>query len=223
MFGFVQKLFDNNDKEVKRIEKEIVAATNSLESKMQALDSLPEAYAALKKRHLEGGETLEKLMPEAFALTRESMVRNMGQRHYDVQLIGGSALHYGKIAEMRTGEGKTFVATLALALNALTGKGTHLVTTNDYLAQTGAEWMGPIFRGLGLKAAYIKHDLNGDARRAAYGSDITYITNSELGFDYLRDNMAFRPEQLVLRKIRPCTLPLLTRLTRFLLTKPERL
>lgn len=203
MFGFVQKLFDNNDKEVKRIEKEIVSATNSLEPKMKQLASLPEAYAALKKRHLEGGETLEKLMPEAFALTRESMVRNMGQRHYDVQLIGGSALHYGKIAEMRTGEGKTFVATLALALNALTGKGTHLVTTNDYLAQTGAEWMGPIFRGLGLKAAYIKHDMNGDARRAAYGSDITYITNSELGFDYLRDNMAFRPEQLVLRKDTP--------------------
>ncbi len=203
MFGFVQKLFDNNDKEVKRIEKEIVAATNSLEPKMKALESLPEAYAALKKRHLEGGETLEKLMPEAFALTRESMVRNMGQRHYDVQLIGGSALHYGKIAEMRTGEGKTFVATLAMALNALTGKGTHLVTTNDYLAQTGAEWMGPIFRGLGLKVAYIKHDMNGDARRAAYLSDITYITNSELGFDYLRDNMAFRPEQLVLRKDTP--------------------
>jgi preprotein translocase subunit SecA len=203
MFGFVQKLFDNNDKEVKRIEKEIVAATNALEPKMKEIPDLAEAYAQLKKRHLEGGESLEKLMPEAFALTRESMVRNMGLRHYDVQLIGGSALHYGKIAEMRTGEGKTFVATLALALNALTGKGTHLVTTNDYLAQTGAEWMGPIYRGLGLKAAYIKHDMNGDARRAAYGSDITYITNSELGFDYLRDNMAFRPEQLVLRKDTP--------------------
>jgi preprotein translocase subunit SecA len=203
MFGFVQKLFDNNDKEVKRIEREIVAATNALEPKMKEIPDLAEAYAQLKKRHLEGGETLEKLMPEAFALTRESMVRNMGLRHYDVQLIGGAALHYGKIAEMRTGEGKTFVATLALALNALTGKGTHLVTTNDYLAQTGAEWMGPIYRGLGLKAAYIKHDMNGDARRAAYGSDITYITNSELGFDYLRDNMAFRPEQLVLRKDTP--------------------
>jgi preprotein translocase subunit SecA len=203
MFGFVQKLFDNNDKEVRRIEKEIVAATNSLEPKMKDIPDLAEAYAQLKKRHLEGGETLEKLMPEAFALTRESMVRNMGLRHYDVQLIGGSALHYGKIAEMRTGEGKTFVATLALALNALTGKGTHLVTTNDYLAQTGAEWMGPIYRGLGLKAAYITHSMNGDARRAAYGSDITYITNSELGFDYLRDNMAFRPEQLVLRKDTP--------------------
>jgi preprotein translocase subunit SecA len=203
MFGFVQKLFDNNDKEVKRIEREIVAATNALEPKMKEIPNLAEAYAELKKRHLEGGETLEKLMPEAFALTRESMVRNMGLRHYDVQLIGGAALHYGKIAEMRTGEGKTFVATLALALNALTGKGTHLVTTNDYLAQTGAEWMGPIYRGLGLKAAYIKHDMNGDARRAAYGSDITYITNSELGFDYLRDNMAFRPEQLVLRKDTP--------------------
>jgi preprotein translocase subunit SecA len=203
MFGFVQKLFDNNDKEVRRIEKEIVAATNSLEPKMKDIPDLAQAYAELKKRHLEGGETLEDLMPEAFALTRESMVRNMGLRHYDVQLIGGAALHYGKIAEMRTGEGKTFVATLALALNALTGKGTHLVTTNDYLAQTGAEWMGPIFRGLGLKAAYITHSMNGDTRRAAYGSDITYITNSELGFDYLRDNMAFRPEQLVLRKDTP--------------------
>jgi preprotein translocase subunit SecA len=203
MFGFVQKLFDNNDKEVKRIEKEIVAATNVLEPRMKDLPNLAEAYAALRKRHLEGGETLEKLMPEVFALARESMVRNMGQRYYDVQLVGGSALHYGKIAEMRTGEGKTFVATLALALNALPGKGTHLVTTNDYLAQTGAEWMGPIYRGLGLSVAYIKHDMNGDARRAAYGSDITYITNSELGFDYLRDNMAFRPDQLVLRKDTP--------------------
>jgi preprotein translocase subunit SecA len=203
MFGFVQKLFDNNDKEVRRIEKEIVAATNSLEPRMKDLPNLAEAYAALRKRHLEGGETLEKLMPEVFALARESMVRNMGQRYYDVQLIGGSALHYGKIAEMRTGEGKTFVATLALALNALPGKGTHLVTTNDYLAQTGAEWMGPIYRGLGLSVAYITHSMNGDARRAAYGSDITYITNSELGFDYLRDNMAFRPDQLVLRKDTP--------------------
>jgi preprotein translocase subunit SecA len=203
MFGFVQKLFDNNDKEVRRIEKEIVAATNVLEPRMKDLPNLAEAYAALRKRHLEGGETLEKLMPEVFALARESMVRNMGQRYYDVQLIGGSALHYGKIAEMRTGEGKTFVATLALALNALPGKGTHLVTTNDYLAQTGAEWMGPIYRGLGLTVAYITHSMNGDARRAAYGSDITYITNSELGFDYLRDNMAFRPDQLVLRKDTP--------------------
>ncbi|MGL4608200.1 MAG: preprotein translocase subunit SecA [Trueperaceae bacterium] len=203
MLGFIQKLFDNNEKEVRRIEKEIVAATNSLEPRMREISNLPEAYADLKKRHLEGGETLEKLMPEAFALARESMVRNMGLRYYDVQLVGGAALHYGKIAEMRTGEGKTFVATLALTLNALTGKGTHLVTTNDYLAQTGAEWMGPIYRGLGLTAAHITHSMNGDARRAAYTSDITYITNSELGFDYLRDNMAFRPEQLVLRKDTP--------------------
>ena len=203
MFGFIQKMFDNNDKEVKRLEREVINATNSLESKMKDIPNLAEAYAELRKRHLEGGESLEKLMPEVFALTRESMVRNMGLRHYDVQLVGGAALHYGKIAEMRTGEGKTFVATLALALNALSAKGTHLVTTNDYLAQTGAEWMGPIFRGLGLSVAYIKHDMNGDQRRQAYGSDITYITNSELGFDYLRDNMAFRPDQLVLRKETP--------------------
>jgi preprotein translocase subunit SecA len=203
MFGFVNKLFDSNDKEVRKLEREVVAATNALEPKMKEIPDLAAHYAGLKKRHLEGGESLADLMPEVFALTRESMVRNMGMRHYDVQLIGASALHYGRIAEMKTGEGKTFVATLALALNALAGKGTHLVTTNEYLAQTGAEWMGPIYRGLGLSAAYIKHDHSPDERRAAYLADITYITNSELGFDYLRDNMAFRPEGLVLRKDTP--------------------
>jgi preprotein translocase subunit SecA len=203
MLGFLNKIFDTNDREVKRIERDIVAATNELEPEMQALPDLALHYAELKRRHLEGGELLDDLMPEVFALTRESMVRNMGMRHYDVQLIGGASLHYGRIAEMKTGEGKTFVATLALALNALTGKGTHLVTTNEYLAQTGAEWMGPIFRGLGLSVAYIKHDHTPEERRAAYLCDITYITNSELGFDYLRDNMAFRPEQLVLRKDTP--------------------
>src|SRR5690606_35426800 len=132
-----------------------------------------------------------------------SATRSPGLRPYDVQLIGGAALHYGRIAEMKTGEGKTLVATLALVLNALTGKGTHLVTTNDYLAATGAEWMGPVYRGLGLEVAVIKHDTDAAARRAAYRSDITYITNSELGFDYLRDNMAFRPDQLVLREDTP--------------------
>jgi preprotein translocase subunit SecA len=203
MIGFLNKLFDTNDREVKRIERDIVSAANALEPTMQALPDLAAHYAELKRRHLEGGESLDDLMPEVFALTRESMVRNMGMRHYDVQLVGGAALHYGRIAEMKTGEGKTFVATLALALNALTGKGTHLVTTNEYLAQTGAEWMGPIYRGLGLSVAYIKHDHTPEERRAAYLCDITYITNSELGFDYLRDNMAFRPEQLVLRKDTP--------------------
>ena len=203
MFGFVNRLFDNNDREVRKLERGVVEAVNSLEPEMQKLDNLAEAYAQLRRRHLEGDESLEDLMPEAFALTRESMVRNMGMRHYDVQMVGASALHYGRIAEMRTGEGKTFVATLALVLNTLPDKGTHLVTTNEYLAQTGAEWMGPIYRGLGLNADHIAHGHSADMRRKAYGADITYITNSELGFDYLRDNMAFRPEQLVLRKETP--------------------
>ena len=203
MFGFVNKLFDSNDREVKKLERGVIGAVNALEEEMQALESLPAKYDEYRKRHLEDGEDLEDLMPEVFALTRESMRRNMGMRHYDVQMVGAAALHYGRIAEMRTGEGKTFVATLALALNSLPGKGTHLVTTNEYLAQTGAEWMGPIYRGLGLTVDFIKHGHTPDQRRAAYGSDITYITNSELGFDYLRDNMAFRPEQLVLRKETP--------------------
>ncbi len=203
MFGFVQKLFDNNEREVKKLQAEVVSRVNDLEPHMQGLDDLAAAYQDLRRRHLEGGENLDALMPEAFALTRESARRFLGLRHYDVQLIGGAALHRGHIAEMKTGEGKTLVATLALVLNALTGKGTHLVTTNDYLARTGAEWMGPVYRGLGLNVAVIQHDMDGPARRAAYRSDITYITNSELGFDYLRDNMAFRPDQLVLREDTP--------------------
>jgi preprotein translocase subunit SecA len=200
MLGFIQKLFDQNDREVKRLENEVVQRTNDLEDAMAALPDLAVAFADLRRRHLEDGETLDDLMPEAFALVRESGKRHLGLRHYDVQLVGGAALHYGKIAEMKTGEGKTLVATLALALNALTGKGTHLVTTNDYLARTGAEWMGPIYRGLGLRVGVIEHSADNAARRAAYRNDITYITNSELGFDYLRDNMAFRPDQLVLRE-----------------------
>lgn len=202
MLGFLNKIFDNNDKEVKKLEREVVQAVHELEPKMSKLENLADYYQSLRDRYKDG-ETLEELMPEAFALTRESMVRHMGMRHYDVQLIGGAALHYGRIAEMKTGEGKTFVATLALALNAIPGKGTHLVTTNDYLAKTGAEWMGPIYRGLGLSVATIQHDSSPEDRQKAYMADITYITNSELGFDYLRDNMAFRPDQLVMRKENP--------------------
>ena len=148
MIGLFQKMFDNNEREVKRLEREVVAAVNALEEQMEALPDLVAAFQGLKERH-QAGESLEGLMPESFALTRESAKRHLGMRHYDVQLIGGAALHYGRIAEMKTGEGKTLVATLALVLNAITGKGTHLVTTNDYLARTGAEWMGPVYRGLG--------------------------------------------------------------------------
>ncbi len=203
MLGFVQKLFDNNDREVKRLHQEAVVTANALEAEMEGVENLAEAYAVLRRRHLEGGESLDALLPEAFALTRESAKRFLGLRHYDVQLIGGATLHNGRMAEMKTGEGKTLVATLALALNALSGKGTHLVTTNDYLARTGAEWMGPVYRGLGLEVGVIQHDTDGPARREYYRNDITYITNSELGFDYLRDNMAFRPDQLVLREDTP--------------------
>ena len=203
MLGFINQLFDNNKRDVRRLENDVVAAVRALEPKVKELPDLKAAYAELKTRHLEGGETLDALLPEAFALTRESAVRNLGMRPYDVQLIGGAALHQGKISEMKTGEGKTLVATLALALNALTSKGTHLVTTNDYLAETGAEWMGPVYRGLGLTVGVIKHGSDASARREAYRNDVTYITNSELGFDYLRDNMAFRPEQLVLREQTP--------------------
>ena len=203
MLGFINQLFDNNKRDVRRLENDVVAAVRALEPKVKELPDLKAAYAELKTRHLEGGETLDALLPETFALTRESAVRNLGMRPYDVQLIGGAALHQGKISEMKTGEGKTLVATLALALNALTNKGTHLVTTNDYLAETGAEWMGPVYRGLGLTVGVIKHGSDASARREAYRNDVTYITNSELGFDYLRDNMAFRPEQLVLREQTP--------------------
>ena len=203
MLGILQKLFDQNDREVGRLESAVVRRTNELEPWAQEQTSLAEAFMTLRQRHLEGGEALDALMPEAFALTRASAMRHLGLRHYDVQLIGGAALHHGKIAEMKTGEGKTLVATLALVLNAIPNKGTHLVTTNDYLARTGAEWMGPIYRGLGLEVAVIEHGHDAAARRAAYRADITYITNSELGFDYLRDNMSFRPDQLVLREATP--------------------
>ena len=203
MLGFIQKLFDQNDREVRRIETEAVSPVNAFEAEFEKLPDLQQAFAELRRRHLEGGESLEALLPECFALTREASKRFLGLRHYDVQLVGGAALHYGNIAEMKTGEGKTLVAPLALALNAITGKGAHLVTTNDYLARTGAEWMGPIYRGLGLRVAVVEHGMDGPARRDAYRADITYLTNSELGFDYLRDNMAFRPDQLVLREDTP--------------------
>ncbi|MEJ2292968.1 MAG: preprotein translocase subunit SecA [Deinococcales bacterium] len=203
MLGFVQKLFDNNDREVRKLENDVIGRVNDLEPEVQKIDDLAAAFAALKRRHLEGEESLETLLPEAFALTRESAVRFLGLRHYDVQLIGGAALHYGRIAEMKTGEGKTLVATLALALNALSGQGSHLVTPNDYLARTGAEWMGPVYRGLGITVGVIEHDSLPEDRREAYRRDITYVTNSELGFDYLRDNMAFRTDQLVLREDNP--------------------
>jgi preprotein translocase subunit SecA len=180
-----------NERELKRLGARLVEI-NALEPEMQ---KLPDAEFPLRTRQLKerlaGGATLDEILPEAFALCREAGRRTLNMRHFDVQLIGGMVLHEGKIAEMKTGEGKTLVATLPCYLNALEGKGVHLVTVNDYLAKRDAAWMGPIYRLLGLSVGVIVHDLSDDERRAAYGCDLTYGTNNEFGFDYLRDNMKF--------------------------------
>src|SRR6185295_1289011 len=142
------------------------------------------------------GETLEDLLPEAFAVVREAAKRTLKQRHYDVQLVGGMVLHYGNIAEMKTGEGKTLVATLPVYLNALAGEGVHVVTVNDYLAKRDSEWMGQIYEFLGLTVGCIVHGLTDEERKEAYGADVTYGTNNEFGFDYLRDNMKYSIETM---------------------------
>ncbi len=181
----------NHDREIKRL-RPIVAQVNDFEDRISSLtDAELKAKTAEFKRRIERGETLDDLMPEAFAVCRETGKRAVGMRHYDVQLIGGKVLHDGKIAEMKTGEGKTLVATLAVYLNALAGKGVHVVTVNDYLARRDAEWMGKIYHFLGMTVGVIVHDLSDQERRDAYAADITYGTNNEFGFDYLRDNMKF--------------------------------
>jgi len=188
-----------NARALKKYEK-VVARINALEPEMEKLsDAKLKARTEEFKGRLKKGETLGSLLPEAFAVVREAAKRTIGQRHYDVQLIGGMILHDGKITEMKTGEGKTLVATLPVYLNALTGKGVHIVTVNDYLAARDAEWMGKIHRFLGLSVGCIINELDDDARREAYACDITYGTNHEFGFDYLRDNMKFRLESLVQR------------------------
>ena len=187
-----RKIFGSaNDRFVKKLYK-IVNQINALEPNFIKLSD-EELKAKTDEYHnrLKNGETLDDILPEAFATVREASKRVMGQRHYDVQLIGGIVLHKGMIAEMKTGEGKTLVATLAAYLNALEGKGVHVVTVNDYLAKRDAEWMGKIYRFLGLTVDYIIHGKNDNERRMAYNSDIVYATNNELGFDYLRDNMKF--------------------------------
>ncbi|MFO7785525.1 MAG: preprotein translocase subunit SecA [Thermodesulfobacteriota bacterium] len=188
-----------NDRELKRLEPH-VKVINELEPGFQALsDAELRAKTDEFRGRLEQGETLDDLLPEAFAAVREASVRALGMRHFDVQLIGGMVLHQGKIAEMKTGEGKTLAATLPLYLNALTGKGAHLVTVNDYLARRDAEWMGVIYNFLGLSVGVILHGMDDAERKAAYGCDITYGTNNEFGFDYLRDNMKFESSDLVQR------------------------
>src|SRR4051794_12625604 len=180
-----------NDRELKKL-RPLVAQINALEPSVQPLsdDALRGKTAEFKQR-LANGETLDDLLPEAFAVVREAGRRTLNMRHFDVQLIGGAVLHQGKIAEMKTGEGKTLVATLPAYLNALEGKGVHVVTVNDYLARRDSEWMGRIYRFLGMSVGVIQHDLRDDERQVAYNADITYGTNNEFGFDYLRDNMKF--------------------------------
>ncbi len=178
----------------------VVAAANQFEAGLQALDDAAlQARTADFRKRLAAGTTLDALIPEAFAVVREAARRTLGLRHFDMQLVGGLALHEGKIAEMRTGEGKTLVATLPAYLNALPGRGVHIVTVNEYLAQRDADWMGPVYRFLGLEVAVIRNGQTGAEKRAAYAADITYGTNNEFGFDYLRDNLAFRREDQVQR------------------------
>ena len=202
MFGFLKKLFgDDNENEIRRME-EYVERINALEPTMQKLSDASLAAKTLEfRQRIDNGETLELILPEAFAVVREASVRTTGMRHFDVQLLGGITLHEGKIAEMKTGEGKTLVATLPVYLNALEGKGVHLVTVNDYLARRDSEWMGQIYRFLGLSVGLIAHGLDFSERRAAYAADITYGTNNEFGFDYLRDNMVIYSEQMVQRPL----------------------
>jgi len=198
--GLAKAIFgSSNDRYVKSL-RPIVAKINALEPQMEALDdeALKNQTGILKGR-LDAGETLDDILPEAFATVREAAKRVLGQRHYDVQLIGGIVLHRGEIAEMRTGEGKTLVATLATYLNALNGKGVHVVTVNDYLATRDAEWMGQVYRFLGLTVGVIVPNLSDQQRRDAYAADITYGTNNEFGFDYLRDNMKYDRAMMVQR------------------------
>jgi preprotein translocase subunit SecA len=188
-----------NERLLKQLHKDI-ERINALESDTQQLsdDQLKDKTAEFKQRHADGA-SLDELLPEAFAVVREASVRTLGLRHFDEQLIGGMVLHHGKIAEMKTGEGKTLVATLAVYLNALTGKGAHVVTVNDYLARRDADWMGPIYHALDMSVGVSVPGMTPAAKRAAYACDVTYGTNNEFGFDYLRDNMAFSQEQKVQR------------------------
>lgn len=190
-----------NDRLVKSYDK-TVSLINDLEPKYHAMtdDQLRQQTQELRAR-LQAGEKEKNILPDAFALVREASVRTIGLRHFNVQMIGGMVLTGGQIAEMKTGEGKTLVATLALFLKALHGRGAHLITVNDYLASRDANWMGQVYRFLGLTIGIIQHDMTDDERRAAYACDITYVTNSELGFDYLRDNMKFSKAQQVLRPL----------------------
>src|SRR5271167_2201771 len=199
--ALARKFFGSaNDRRIKGYQSR-VDAINALEPELLELsDEALKGRTAEFRQQLTEGKTLDDILVPAFATVREAAKRTLGQRHFDVQLIGGLVLHEGDIAEMKTGEGKTLVATLAVYLNALAGKGVHVVTVNDYLARRDAEWMGQIYNFLGMSVGVIMHGLTDEERRAAYGADITYGTNNEFGFDYLRDNMKFRLEDMVQRE-----------------------
>ena len=200
--GFLDKLLGTSSESKLKKLKPKVAAINALEPEMKKLSDEQLRHKTVEFRErLKNGETLDDLLVEAFAVVREAGVRTVGMRHFDVQLLGGMVLHQGRIAEMKTGEGKTLVATLPAYLNALEGEGVHIVTVNDYLAKRDAQWMGKIYRFLGLSVGCIIHDLDSDERREAYNSDITYGTNNEFGFDYLRDNMCVYKENMVQRSL----------------------
>ena len=198
--NLLAKIFGTeNDRFLKRI-LPTVDLVNSFEPEVKNLsDSELKGKTVFFRERLAKGESLDDLLPEAFAVVRESGLRTLNMRHFDVQLIGGIVLHRGILAEMKTGEGKTLVATLAAYLNALEGKGVHVVTVNDYLARRDSEWMGRIYRFLGMSVGVIQHDMRDPERQEAYGCDITYGTNNEFGFDYLRDNMKFDISQFVQR------------------------
>jgi preprotein translocase subunit SecA len=201
VMGFLKSIFDGNEREVARLRK-TVTAVNALEPMISALDNQALAGKTPEfKRRLAEGTALDDLLPEVFAVCREAGKRVLGMRHFDVQIMGGQVLHEGRVAEMKTGEGKTLVGTLAVYANALLGRGVHVVTVNDYLAKRDAEWMTPLYAFLGLTVGVIQHDLEPAARREAYHCDITYVTNNEVGFDYLRDNMAWQLSDMVQREL----------------------
>src|SRR4029079_3280379 len=189
----------SNDRKIKQYHAR-VPAINEIEGEIEKLsDAELKARTAEFRRQFAEGASLDDLLVPAFATVREAAKRTLEQRHFDVQLVGGMVLHEGRIAEMKTGEGKTLVATLPVYLNALAGKGVHVVTVNDYLASRDADWMGQIYKFLGLTVGCIVHGLTDDERKAAYARDVTYRTNHQYGFDYLRDNMKFRLDQMVHR------------------------
>ena len=191
-----------SEKEVKRI-RPIVDKINGLEEEISKLTDIElKAKTEEFKNRYANGESLDDLLPEAFAVVREASKRVLGMRHFDVQLIGGVVLHQGRIAEMKTGEGKTLVATLPVYLNALTGEGVHVITVNDYLAKRDSEWMGKVYRFLGLTVGLVISGMNPAQKQQAYNCDVTYGTNNEFGFDYLRDNMVIYKNQLVQRKLK---------------------